>query len=398
MKLSEYSQEGKFKRLLPSLNTEPKNITWYCLGSNLQTQGNLQKEFKRNIEEEEAIVPDPNTLKDYCRWTFNPIGLVAEEKIIPQGWTTPVSHWRLTEDGKKYKPLAALAIKTANEFGMSMYQVLGSTFSKTESRAPYNRAKILMELAEEENLRAIDLKKEIGLNSREDIRSGILNLKNIGFVHYESISSEEKDWSKYKWTGKDEEVKTVSTYPALTREVSEILYKSSRPLDRNEISKKLNHKHPTVVSKILSSLEKQGFCERSKFKTGEKLSEASITETGLKFLREFLEPTYEALEDEKILEDIKKEILDEYENDPVSRINDFTDATKLYADVSPAFKKEPREVMKGKILDVLEENSLRPKEIDRLIGKYVQHILKDLIEEGKITKKREGKAVYYQLK
>ncbi len=395
MKLSELSQEEKFRRILPIVNTEFKNITWYCLDETWQTSYDLMKEFKKNVEEEYAITLNKTTFAEYCRDTFLQIGLVAEEKIKLKGRTNPVLHWKLTEDGEKYKPIAAYAIKTANDFDLSMYQILGVTATTGKSRAPYNRAKILMKLAEEENLREIDLKKEIDLYIY-DIHRHLISLKKIDFVEYESVSCEEKGWAKYTWKqGSPEDIKPVVNLPTLTKKVSKVLYESGKPLDYNKIVEKLNYSYPENISKILSGLEKQGFCERIKFKGGEKLSEANITEKGMRFVQEFLEPVYCALEDDNLLEDVGS-VLEKYENDFVLRINHFTRANLLYKEVCPAFKKEPREFIKTDILDFLEEKGkLRTKEINALVGKQIALHLKELLEEGKVEKEKDGRATYY---
>ncbi len=403
MKLSELSQEEKFSRVLPSINTEFKNITWYCLDDRWKTYIDLEKEFKKNIDEESAILLNAPTFGGYCHNTFLPIGLVAEEKIKLKGRTNPVLHWKLTEDGEKYKPIAVYAIKTANDFGLSMYQILGSTATHGRSRAPWNRAKILMELAEEENLRVTDLATKIDLHPR-GIGYHLSALKEIDFVEYEYLSLEESGWSKYEWIkGEPEEVKPVSTIPTLTKKVSEFLYESDKPLDYKEVTKELDYKYPSVISKILSGIEKQGFCKRVKFnkflpKRGEKLSEANITELGMKFVQEFLEPVYNTLEDDNILEDMRS-VLEEYENDAMLSINHFTRANLLYKEVCPSFKRKLKEFIKTDILDFLEEKGkLRKKEINALVRKNVGKHLKELLEESKIEKERDGMAVYYRIK
>ncbi len=397
MKLSELPKEEKFERILSVINTEFKSITWYCLDESWQTYCDLGKEFKRTVEEEYAVIPRENSFGAYCHFTFFPIGLVAEEKIRLKGRQNPVLHWKLTEDGEKYKPIAAFSIKTAVDFDLSMYQILGPTHTPGDSRSPYNRAKILMNLSEEENLRRVDLENNIGLDG-ENIQKHLLSLKKIGFVDYESVSMEEKGFSKYLWIkGKPKQVKAVTRSPILNRKVLEILYKSEKPLNRGKIAEELNYPDLSYISRILSGLEEQGFCKRVKFKGREKYSEANITEKGMESVQNFLDPVYNASEDYSLLKEMEK-TLEEYENDNSLKINYFTKATKLYAKVCPAFKREPKKVIKTNILDILEEGSKRAKEINALIGKRCTKELKELCNENKIEKIRSGIRVYYKIK
>lgn len=80
------------------------------------------------------------------------------------------------------------------------------------------------------------------------------------------------------------------------------------------------------------------------------------------------------------------------------RKNHFTQAVLLYANVSPAFKKQPGEDRKTEICCLLEEREkMRPKDIKTNIGVHPAPYLKELLNERIVKKERYGKRVYYRL-
>ncbi len=389
--------EERANSILASVNTEYKSASLgFFLDDKLKTKDDIRNTAEGYVDPTVNRVPSKETFRKHCTGTFIPIGMVAEERIKYKGRTNPVSYYKLTEDGEKYgKPIAQLSLKTAVDNNLSMYEIFGPTASPGKTRSPLNTAKILFELEKEENLRKVDLENRTGLYS-SSIKRHLDNLKELGFVDYDSVSLEESGWSKYEWIKEKnpENVKPIHGYTTLTREVANKMKKIGVS-DSNELTKILDYKNSGNLSKILSDLEKQGFVKRTKkFKGGEKLSEASITEEAKNFLEEFLEPVYGALEGDF------KAVYDRIELfDDISNISDYiSKGFNLYEKVCPAYKRENKEDTKFRILQLLENNpGLRVKEIDDMLGKSAGECLKELVESGEIEKEREGKAVFYSL-
>lgn len=381
--------EERFSRILNIINTENKAFTVGFL---------LNNKIWRTTDDLERIAkgfvfpmfkpPKASQYQSYCTQTFIPIGVVAEEKIIVKGRTNPVAHYRLTEDGEKYaKPIARFALKTAVETGISMSEIFGATNSRGGTRAPYNRAKIILELQEQGSLSEAELEYKLALN-HSTARNNLLALKEKGLVNYTSLSPEESGWSKYEWIPykNPQDVLGIESQPNLTREIA---YKMNeiKISDRNELAKVFKKRTRQNISQILTGLERQGFIRS----IGEK-SNATITEKGneLKFIRE----AFQSLKKDDLSE-INKEI--EIFNDNSVASSFIIKALKHYADVSRHSKVMPREDNKNAILSLLENQSLGHEQINVIRGKESGVYLKELLDSGDIIKKKKGVVVNYSL-
>lgn len=123
----------------------------------------------------------------------------------------------------------------------------------------------------------------------------------------------------------------------------------------------------------------------------ERKSNARITEHGEFLLSNFLYPLERGLKDEDMsqinqeLEEINPDLWKKYVRRGVD----------MYRSVAPNYKAKPKEVRKNEILSVLEEEDARPCELKDKIGISPHGYLKELREEGKVEREREGRAVYY---
>jgi len=405
-RLSELNHESRFEAILSSVNTEFKSVTLgYCLDESWKSSTEMKNSYSSFLEGSGVKVPSHMNFSDYCHHTFHPIGLVIEERMQRKEPFKYVTSWKLSEDGISYgQPSAALAIQTANEFNTSLYKILGPTNSPGDSRSPYNRAKILMHLDNVKKARKRDLSNISTLDE-----SGILehckNLSKIGFIEYEGQDTEEKGWSRYKWIEgkKAKDVTLLRGYHSVTLKVSELMEKTSKDWDYNEISEKLNYDNPSHISQVLSHLKKLNFVKRvSKFKGGEKLSEAKITEEGRRFIDIFLNPVFEALNpnvDEVCLEEFR-EVHNSYLNNLGLLRNHIVNATELYSLVSPRLKGMPRVERESQVIKLLrEEGRLRAKDIKERLGvKCVwSRYITPLVTRNILQKENKGKAVYYSL-
>ena len=75
--------------------------------------------------------------------TFAPIGLIVQD-IMGRGLNYSQRYFTLTQAGETYgQPAAAFSLKYAVDHNTSLFNLLGSTQSGGDSRAPYNRARLV---------------------------------------------------------------------------------------------------------------------------------------------------------------------------------------------------------------------------------------------------------------
>ncbi len=381
--------DGRMNAVLSSVNTEFKSA---ALGWFLDNTWKTADDIKKTADYYAApyMAPSTSSFRGYCVNTFIPRGIV-EEKTEYKG-ANPIFYYRLTEEVKKYAQLLAqFFLKTAVDTGISMQEVFGVTGSRGETRSPMNTAIILEELDKENNLKLTDLQGKTGL------KLGVLNdhmvkFNKIGFVDYESLSTEKHGQIKLKWIGRDiKDIKDVDRCNLLTRKVARKM-QTFGISDYHTVAESLNYKSKEDVSRVLSYLERQGFVSRISDLSFEKKSNASLKEKGKKFLHNRIYPTKQALEFDDF--DIVAGEIEIFSDNAASR-NYIQEGLKLYSSVSPAYKKEDRETNKGKIMQLLRGQQLRKKYIDGMLGKNSTSYLKELYDKGKIAKKKDGKAVLY---
>jgi len=380
--------DDRMNAVLSSVNTEFKSAVLGCF---MDETWKTADDIKQIADEYAAPhkAPSTSSFRGYCVNTFIPRG-IAEEKVEQKG-IKPISYFRLTEEGEKYgKPLAQFFLKAAVDTGLSMQKVLGVTGSRGETRSPMNAAIILAELDKEDNLRLIDLQNRTGL------KLGILNdhmikFSKIGFVDYESLSTEERGQVKLKWTGRNiEDIKDVDRCNLLTRKVAKKM-QMLEISDYHTVAENLK-KPKTDVSRVLSYLEQQEFVARISDLSFGKKSNVLIKEKGRKFLNNCINPAKQALKYDDF--DIIYAEIGVFSDKTVS-CRYIQEGFGLYRKVSPAYKKEGKETNKGKIMQMLRGQQLRKREIDEMLGKNSTTYIKELCDNGGIEKWKKGKAVFY---
>jgi|GEM_PF-1897121 len=388
--------DDRLAAILSCVNTEYKSaeLGW-ALDNIWRTGSNIRKIIETYIYSNIGI-PGEASFKDYCEWSFIPIGVVAKGKIISQGKTNPVSHYKLTDEGfKSGKPIAQFALKTSVDGGLSMYEILGVTSSPGDTRSPFNIAKMLLELEKENNLKSCDFEKKFDIISAG---KHLNNLKNIGFVDYDSTTQKTFGCTQYEWVdGKNpDDVVIFRGYKTLTKLVA-IEAKKLGVFDSNILNKIIKPKYESQTGEILTDLGKQGFVKQnSKFKPTEKLSEASITPKGRKFVKDFLQPVYDALQNDDITH-INEQIA--IFNDPEISRNYISKAFKLYERVCPAYKKQTPEENMYDIVKLLRSGELTRTEMNDRLGKKISfNYLKELHNKKIVSKRQVGNEVFYYLK
>jgi len=388
--------DERLNAILASVNTEYKSATLgFFLDDKWRTIDDIQKRSLSYLSQSAKPLL-ASTYGDYCTKSFIPIGAVAEDKIKLKGRTNPVLHFRLTEDGEKYaKPIAQFALRTAVENGMSMYEILGKTSSVGETRSPYNRARMLLELKKKSNLNDAELVKKIGIAS-PNVSHNLLVLKESGLLNYEAVPQDESGFAKYEWVeGKDpKDVVRVRDLPNLTREVAQKI-QEIKIADYNEIAAALNKKQSqsSNIGQVLKDIERQGFVLRHG-KFGKIKSDASLTEKGI-IITDCISTIFGSLKKEDFGEINEK--IKIFEDHAVAN-RYITRAFQLYENVSPAYKRKPKDERKSEILSLLKSQKLRNKQVYEKLGKDAGGLLNELLQSGQIKKEKEGRAVYYSLK
>lgn len=178
-------KDDRLNAILSSVNTEPKNITLaFCLDRQPKTQHDLRNDFSYYVDEKTHWVPVERSFSNYSRKSFTPIGMVAEEIIRIKGKLNPTYHWMITDCGEKYgKPISAFSLKYAVDNGESLFKYFGQVPSSGESRAPFNRVRVLDALNEKKKMKEINLWYELDLN-QENVQRHVKKLNEIGLVEY----------------------------------------------------------------------------------------------------------------------------------------------------------------------------------------------------------------------
>jgi len=401
-------QESTFEKVLSCINSELKSVTAaFCLDESWKSKTDLKKSFLGLVEDSDVYVPDQSSFGEYCHWSFLKFGFV-EEAPVKRG-SRFSKCWKLNENGVKLlQPSAALSIRTANEFKTSLYEILGQTKSNGKSRSAYNRAKILMYLDNVEEAGVPELSEFLELRSNAVI-AHCRALSNIDFIDFSTQNPYERGWAKYKWVKekKAKDVKPIEGHRNLTGllfRVAEFMERHAGGWSSYDIAndKEIKYNHPSNINAILSlGLERQGFAKRlSRFnKVEEKLSEASKREKGKEHVSELLNPIYFASHpnvSEDYLANIRS-VFDSYMKCPELRKEHVTCAVNLYEEVAPNLKAEPRKVRESQIINLLKKARKRPVDIDREIGVGSKKYLRQLLSNGTIQRKEEGRAVFYSL-
>jgi DNA-binding transcriptional regulator GbsR (MarR family) len=188
---------------------------------------------------------------------------------------------------------------------------LGELFSSTskgfgETRPIVNRVKILEYLATcEKPVRRQDISECLGINPTS-VANHMRDLSKLSLAEYDSVDMESKGWSRYSLR-EDADISQITNYVDqrnMTRLVAELVWELKEVDSKiisdfirdNKIADNWNdHSLMVVISGILGHFEKSGILRRVKFRGGEEMSQATITEGGSKLVREVIIPIKSAL-------------------------------------------------------------------------------------------------------
>jgi len=393
------SLDGRLNSILSSVNTETKQVELILLEKEPKTSWTLKREFDKatglNFDFQH------NRMDKYCTCTFIPIGMVCEEKVIYDGHSSWVKAFSLTEAGEVYgKSIAAFTLRKANEYNKSFFEFLGQTTSKSDSRSPYNRTKIL-ELLSANPLRITDVSEKLKID-KTTVLDHLNKLKSLGFVKYKSINTggKESGWSRYKWVeGKNpEDVEPFYRFRLSIRNIAK-LFRELEKSDYREVTEKSGYARLTV-SLAISALQKQGFIERvGKFSGGEKLSEINITKEGGHFLEDYYWRVLDALDDGNDL-NYMKDILAHYEREPELFMNHAVKGISMYLQVSPRMNSKQLSKRCKEVYNLIKPypEGLTPKDVDELMGVRSTKTLRELLHNDLVYKEGKGHDTVYKAK
>jgi len=393
--------EERFSAILSCVNSEWKAITLAGILNPHEPKGKgrMRNDFRRLVGEE-SYVPDAGSFKEYANWTFVPIGLVACKVVMSVGsMPIEINRWCLTNAGETYGAfIAAFSLNWAVKHSRSVYEILGTTNSTGESRAPYNRAMLLMKLTENRTAfsRVTDLEASLSLDDH-GVLQHLLALKRIGFLDYTSVNPESRGWAKYTWIKSKDPEKAKKNenigcrHPTLKGRIIDLMSSSRGPVDYKEIATALSYKNLATISTILSDLNK---CSYAVCKwQGRIRSDISITDAGSEFVETYVKPIRNALVNGPALGKMQK-----------LRISEFAGAAaSLYYPHSLGYKKRSGEI---RLLEVLK--FVRDHQTGRGIGPRFTEILRGTeqksakqiyhsIAEGLLERQRKGNESHYIL-
>ena len=392
--------EKRFEAIFAAIgNSEAKCLTLLTLSEKPLTAFELHHKF---LEESGGVwKTDRKTPAAYCFNTLVPIGLVVEVDILHYESKVWVSGFRLTEAGIKYgQPIAAFLLEKSSNLPYSLLEIFGQTAKCSgKTRSVLNRARILEFLSQKDTVRReTDISKQLKLKASTQICHHLRHLSQLGLIEYSSVNLEEKGFVKYILSENvaRDKVEKVSTEPKLSSEIANLLFRL-RKADANLLAEKLKKKYPKLsidslrvrASKILSGLSRQGVCyPEGPF--GKKIrSQTKITSDGEKMVSGIIIPIKRALaDDEDLLSSWRKVTWQNYAEEGIAKHKEVSGCANPHSSKEWAYE----------ALNIISQNpGIRRREIESLLPLALGtgRILKILLDQGKIRKEKQGKAVRY---
>ncbi len=390
--------ERRLETVLSCMNGELKQATLLVVDDEPLTRTGI---WKLLGELADTPLPDARTFYDYCTQTLCPAGFLIQE-IFGKGLRARCSCFSLSPKGAEYgQPIAAFSLRYAVDHDVSLYELLGPTSSAGDSRAPYNRARII-ELLAEGCTQIVELEDRLGL-AHTDINYHLTHLQGLGLVEFRSLKPE-RGPKRYRWVkGKrPEQAKTVSTRRKLTGDVAKWLYRN-RIGNPFQIATQLGGVYPQDVSKVLVGLSGQGLAQTefvSTSRSAVRLRKRSA------ILLEYVRAVRSALSDNSALKEMEA-TLREFQQDKRLFAHYVDGGAKLYSAASPminARKARERELELSEFVQRFQRKhgrGPRPSETMRELGwnhGTLRIYVNSLIRKGRMVKGQDRGSVSYVLK
>lgn len=339
---------------------------------------------------------------EHVKKSLIPIGMIAEEVGFKKGLQEEAVGFTQTRAGKEYgAPIAKFLLKYATDNNLSLEKVFGTTLSKTDSRAPYNRARLLEYLAERRNdsgIRMVDITSIFGFSDNV-VSAALTSLQEEGLVLFDSVSAEN---SKVKFNySVNPDFKDIpqSTHgynikPALEA-ISSLVNNGISEFSIDTVLTAIQKKDPNcerrVVRNLVLDLVRGGYLTRGEFKGGHNLSVVTILQEGEKFVKEALAPLRLSLTDTPEGEALRNEwrniAWEDYapkaleRHKELSKKGNLTSSSTSLAKINEIILENPG-IRTGEIKRILKESSLPYKTINMYVNK--------LVENGSIRRTKES--------
>jgi hypothetical protein len=348
-----FSLDDRISSVMNAIHMEPKQIILgLCLGDEELIASHLRSSFMEYISGVSHLLPSTQNFSRYLQ-SFLENGLACmrrfahrerEYRIVPPEEANKdkdIKVWRLTAPGQIHgKPVSLFTLCHSVEHNRSMYSILGNTKHATlqlpyDIRGPpYYRARILQLI-------------DKGVTTNSELASKLVQMR-------------------YR---KD----TRADLPSIVSETGEL-------------------KGP--LKYYLKNLERIGFIADG--------NNLSLTEEGKAFVRDYLTPIENALQNKESLQDMR-DLLDRFHRDKNWAKETCTAAMEIYQSTSPMRHTQPKEYREQQILGFVQdyegESGHGPQytEICEHVGVSVRTYLRDLVEQERLAKHRDGRLVRYYL-
>lgn len=386
-------RERKFETTLQAMNTEIKHGTLILLDDYPQTASGVRRDL---INLAGTRFPETSTFLSYFTEVFCPGGF-ATRKAFGSGLGVEQNYFSVSTAGKRFgQPVAAFSLRYAVDHDMSLYNFLGPVSSTGDSRAPYNRARIIETLSRG-NKSVHELAEELGLSS-SDVCNHLRRMQQLGLLVFDSIHPGVK--KNFEWVnGKSAaDARTVGELKTPTQKVARWLAEHGNG-DYTGVAKAID-RHPNEVSTVLNGLVGQGLCY-TRFPSTER-SVAVLREGGI-VPRDYYIAVRAALDGGTELDDMTT-IANEFRRDRDLFGRYLRAAIELYSAVSPMLNSRTADERELELVSVLrgyetQQNiGTRPVEISQTLGwnsKTTDKCIKSLVDKGALVKvKRKGEARY----
>lgn len=271
----------------------------------IYTQRELQTHANNAQGQNLGWVINDRTLFDYCKQSFSPIGLVAQEVTI-RGTFKPVGYVKTDLGQREGDVLGGLLLDFSLRYPQfSLQDIFGGTVSNSKfqdieggaeykKRSPITRLRIFWELVTSSlPIRTFDLAKSLG-EQRNLIGNHLSSLSEKGVLSYEStLHGEPIIYFQLKEKRSPDSLKPhrkiygaritliQSAYQILEQNPGSQFTIESMAEEYLKIYPESNNLSRVVLlarlGRILSSFVKQGYAERGKF-SNEKLSEIDLAD------------------------------------------------------------------------------------------------------------------------
>lgn len=394
---------GTVELILSAINRNPRTILLLILRKEDWTSlKDLYGKFRNLVQGTGLDEVTKTTIKDYCS-SLEKLGLAEGSED---------DYYRLTHQGVEYaQPAAALAMLFESSNGISLYQFLGGSSRNSRARhaAPYYRSLILLNLALTNRTLS---RKEIAL--RCDIPPAVTGvalraLTKNGLVNYESVKPHTQETTiTYSLSptpppevgpnGKSKSLTELITMICRSLAVEEKIISPRSVYDRvpsamRKTWKQRNLKHQ--VADIMSTLDKQGFLIRGKYKSQVKLSEAGISNLGVRFVQEVLIPIV------NIVQDRSSRVEHETINSVRANIAQLVPiSAEAYYPHSQLYKQKVSSVIPHRLKSAMFRNPYgisanQASELVSLNSLTTRRLLNDMAESGEVQRRKVNGVFYY---